>query len=632
MSNLSGSNANGQSVAQDITSDSQQSGSDPPKKRKPRRPRKPRKDRRNNGSEQDPPEHKIRTDYATLLMDVTQPTPPVEAELRLLDVFQSLMTGTLYQLSILLWHIASSPVMMFEPSQYVMSQISLDGDLFCFFICLAVSVKMSFVVDSLISHRLGYRTNKMTGAVHRELGGFYTIDRGIAVMEFLGLFVTSQYETTFPTYLMDAHGFLLLAWVYCVSHLMKVFILPNGWCRNSSWKRIFHNAETSKCGVADMDAPGATLDTWFSCFDYDPVQQQDLVLRLSRMFVDEEDFRITFAGLTACLIVNTFNCEIYVKGQRINSGADTIMVDPGSRSPIDLYHYAPGRRALARSFMIIDRLGNIVLTNVQCRNTSPVDPYFEMAQAAGNGRYTVNLTMGHVFAALRDSNMEVLTRAGTIYYDPAPAGPRIGAGFNAGRCEAVMLIMAYGGMTLLDENYLGHLGTFANYFHGDGNYFQDDNAGVSMEENGLYVAFFEKHLTLLIPTIKSFCRFLGSIYLAAFRRFGLKLIKMPALTITGSTTQLFTSIPCYKGGRDKPFMDHFNQSTDFRPSMLGSSMNLTAVRKNDMGLLVAPNILVESVAESSVLSGGTYQAAGLSFIENPACPLRDFPEYNPGFN
>lgn len=617
------------SNAQNNASGDQKPGRGSSQKRK--RNRNNRRNPKNNGSQEDPPETKVKTDYTTNLMDQTLPTPPVEAELRIIETFQSVMTGTLFHLFILLWHIASAPDMIFEPQLYVQSQITFDGYLMCFFITLAVSIKMSYVVDSLISKRLGHRTNKMNGAIYRQLGEFWTIDRGISVMQFLGLFTTSHYETVFSSYLLDAHGFLLLSWMYSVYHIVKCYALPNAWCRNVSWKHIFHNAETSKCGLADMDAAGATVDTWFTCFEYDGAQLRGLFLRLTRMFLDEEDFRVTFAGLVGCLIVNTWNCAVYVKGELINSGADTYLVDPTSRCIIDLYYYMPARRNLSRAFMITDRDGNIVHGNAALRNQPPIDPFFEVAQAAGNGRYTQNLRMGHIFAVLKDSNMAELTRAGTVYYDPNAAGPRVGAGFNAGRCEAVMLVLAYGGMTMMDENYLGKLGTMVNYFHGDGDYFQFDNLGNDMEDNGMYVAFFEKSLTLLIPTIKSFCRFIKNIYINAFRRYGMKLLRIPTPTTQGSTTQLFTSMACFKGAQNMPYMDRVSTPTDYRPSLVGSSVVLTSVRKNDVGLLIAPSIITERVCESSVLSGGTYQAAAMTFIDNPACGLGEFPDYNPGF-
>merc|ERR1712113_73404 len=451
-------------------------------------------------------------------------------------------------------------------------------------------------------------------------------------MHFLGLFTTSHYETVFPSYLMDTHGFLLLAWMYSVYHIRECFAQPNAWCRRVSWKHIYHNFETSKCGVSDMDAPGAMIDTWFTRFEYGAGALVGLLLRLTRMFIDEEDFRVTFAGLVGCLIVNTWNCAVYVKGEMLNSGADRYLVDPSSQSIIDLYYYMPTRRNLSRAFMVVDRDGNTVHTNAVCRNASPIDPYFEVPQAVGNGHYTVNLRMSHIFAVLCDANTGDLTRAGTVYYDANPAGPRIGAGVNNGRCEAVMLVLAYGGMTMADENYLSKMGTMGSYFHGDTQYFQDDAAGNEMDENGLYTAFFEKSLTLLIPTIKSFCRFIPTIYKNAFERFALQLFKFPTPTTRGSSTQLLTSMPCYTGGQDMPFMDRISTPTDYRPSMVGSSVVLTEVRKNDVGLLVAPSVLTERVCESSVLSGGSYQAAGLAFCENPACSLREQPDYNPGYN
>jgi hypothetical protein len=631
MSDLNAKGASDSQQTQDNASGDQKPGRGPSQKRRPRRPKKPKGPKQPGPSQDDPPDQKVKTDYATVLMNLTLPTPPVEAELRIIETFQAVMTGTLFHLGVLLWHIASGPEMIFEPAMYVQSLISFDGYLMCFFISLAISVKMSFIVDNLISKRLGHRSNKMNGAVYRDLGGFWTIDRGISIMQWLGIFTVSHYETIFPSYLMDAHGFLLLSWMYSVYHLVQCFAKPTSWCRNVSWRHIFHNSETSKCGVSNMDAGGATLDTWFSCFEYSAANLVGLFLRLTRMFIDVEDFRVTFAGLVGCLIVNTWNCACYVKGEMINSGADRLLVDPASGSIIDLYYFMPTRRNLARCFQVVDRDGNAVLTNFVCNGASPIDPYFELPQAAGNGRYTVNLRMGHIFSVLRDVNLGNLTRAGTVYYDPNLAGPRVGAGFNPGRCEAVLLVLAYGGMTMADENYLGKLGTMANYFHGDAVYFQDDIGGNDMDDNGLYVAFYEKSLTLLIPTVKSFCRFVRSIYVNAFMRYGLTLFKIPDPTTQGSTTQLLTSMPCYKGGQDMPYMDRISTPTDYRPSLVGSSQILTAVRKNNVGLLIAPSVIVERVCESSVLSGGTYQSAGLSFCENPACTLREFPDYNPGF-
>lgn len=575
------------------------------------------------------PDSSVATDYATQLMDQTYSTPPVEAELRVMDCFQSVMTGTLYHLVSLMWHIARMPETVFQPAMYVMSQVSFDGYLFAFFIALAVSVKMSFVTKQLISRRLGYRANKMTGAVYTELGEFYTIDRGLSAMKFIGMFTTSIHETVFPSYLLDTHGFLMLAWIYSVQHIVVCLGVQNAWCRTRTWSQLYHNQETSKCGVANMDDNLAPLDTWFSCFEYGAGNLPGLYLRPSRMYIDDEDFRVSYAGLVACVVVNTWNCQVYCKGQHINSGAENLLVDAGSRSIIDLYHYNPVHNAIVP--IVIDRQGNVVHNIPACQAAGPIDPYFQIAQAAGSGRYVNTIQMRHVFETLRDSNREVLTRAGTVFYDPNMGSHRNGAGVDVNLCEAVMLTMSYGGFTLCDDNYLDKLTAFNNYFHGDGRYYQVDNAGTSMLQNGMYVSFFEKHLTLLIPTVKSFCRFIPEIYLNAFKQFGLKLFKMPSPTTTGSTTQLFTSMPCYRGSNSMAYMDRTDNVSDYRPSLVGSSMILTEIRRNDMGLLVAPSIIVEKVCESSVLSGGTYQAAARSFVENPACALREFPTYNPGF-
>lgn len=596
-----------------------------PKTKNRRKKRKPKTQAPQPGA----PDTSVATDYATGLMDQTFPTPPVEAELRMLDKFQSVMTGTLFHLVTMIWHIARMPETIFEPALFVASQITFDGYIFAFFIVLAISIQMSFVTDQLVSQRLGHRANKMTKAIYRELGDFYTIDRGIAVMKFLGVFTTSMYETIFPSYILDAHGFLLLAWIYSVKHIVVCLGLANAWCRTRDWKQIFHNQETSRCGVADMDAPGAAVDTWFACYEYGAGALDGLVLRITRMFIDEEDFQITFASLVACSVVNTWNCTMYVKGETVNPGADYLLVDNYSRSIIDLYYYNP--QFANHVPIVIDRQGNVVHNVVACRAASPIDPFFNAAQAAGQGKYTVNVHMRHVFAVLRDVNRGRLTRAGTVYLDSNIGGPRAGAGVDLQLCEAVMMVLSYGGMTPCDENYLEKLTTFVNYFHGDGRYYQDDNAGNRMIDNGLYTAFFEKHLTLLIPTVKSFCKFIPSIYLQSFKQYGLKLFKLPTPKITGSITQLFTSIPCFRGSTSPAFMDRIDNVSDYRPSLIGSSVFLTEVRKNDLGLLVAPSIIVERVSESSVLSGGSYQVASRAFVENPACSLRQFPDYNPGY-
>jgi len=518
---------------------------------------------------------------------IPQSVPPPQAQLRNQRTFQSIQTCTLLFLMFVLEKITEQKNMVPIPPTYLVFPISFDGNLFSSLIVLAIGVKAALVASAAVGFKLPHKLGRMYSQILKACTPYFTVARGVVFAQFFGFFSTPLYETTYPSFLTGATSFIILSAYLFLKHINNVYRNPSGWCRDMSWGEIFPTANGSKAHSIDLDEDGMELDTWFG-FLTPNSSRPNLHLLPTRPFVDHEDFRLSVSGYAAAAIANTFGCSVFHKGKMINAGSHLIIIHERSRDPLDTYFYENADNV---EYCIAEKeLLNTTRSNVE--DDPMIDPITNAPHAAGN-RFTGPVALEHVLDLLEDLTNETCTRAASVYYDSSGADVRTDAvGCDIARCEALLLMLMYGGYTMFDSNFLNAFGMFDALYYSDGTYYQNTSANSEMDISDDYLKTFYDLQTFILEIIRGQFTILSERYLAYFKAFKIKVFKVIVTKMTGSPTQLYSYLKTTSNGLSRLFTSPFVQS-DNHPTIEGSHSIADTIVRNDIGFILAPSINVE---------------------------------------
>lgn len=530
----------------------------------------------------------------------SEPVPPNHANVRNPTIFQSVQVTTIWFLLLVLENISCQHDMVNVTATFSIFPLYLEGCLFAALIMLAITVKCAVVASTAMAHKLPHKLGRMYDQIIRACQNYFTVARGLTFAGFFGLFTTNSYETVFPTFMLGASSFLLLTAFYFMRHFQRTLDLnEHAWCRNMTWTQMFPTAHGSKAYAIDLDTVGNDIYNWFG-FLSPYALRPNLCFAPIRPFADEEDFAYTMSGWAAAALVNTLHCSVLHKGKLLNPGSEYILIHEDTRTMVDTYYISTPNR-LDLTVAAKDTMINFRVNCHADPMTCIVSNAPHAADFAVGGRYNQIVTVGAVMLVLCDIRSRVLGRAGSVYYDSSGVDARSGPGADIPRCEALMLIMLYGGYVPFSTTFINAFHLFDNLYYSDGQYFQDDNNGNYVDITNGYLKSFHDLVTFTLEIVRGSFSSLTNRYLDHFKTLGIKIHKVIFAKVTGSTAQLLTYLAHTANSVGTPFQSPFEAGTNI-PSLAGSQTQAALIVRNDPGLILAPSISLERTVASSVMN------------------------------
>lgn len=551
--------------------------------------------------------------------------PPINQQVRSVQVFQSIAYQTVYFLGLLISYLTAKRNMAFSDTPTLSFNVFLDGAFFTAFIFMTLAAKCARIVEAALYERYPHKLGRGSSIIVKKTANYLTIKRALDIAAFIGIYKTDNFETTLASMSLYYGSFYLSCGIMWIVHLSRNKNRAASWCAHYTWLDLFPNFYAEKSRPVNPDAGGSELDSWFDCFFTNPDEPSQLLVP-PRDYLDQQDLRMEILNGFAAVLVNSFRASVLVRGETVGSGYRRfIAIDT---MPLDLYYLTDTATVLRNSEINVVKKIDLEIEDDDIGAEPVMDNFTQQDHQAG-GRYTQQVLVGHCLTVCDDVNDGTLDPSGTVYYQAK--GPRFGQGIDVERCEALMLCLQYLGVAMWNEQAMGKFGRFDSYFYGDKLYYQDDSAQERMVESNQYQDFFVEINRFSSMLVAQLQKNIADFYDSQLKLYKIRLYKLPKFNINGAVSQALSYFSTVSSIFGRPY-DSFRSYSDSTPSVASSAAQAQKVAKPDVGILIAPCISTHRDAVTKVIPHEGRTDIADRYIRKPWDDFGPFTVFGDRFN